>query len=64
MNAKEQADFLTAANQTFDRINAEYAERKRQGKMPLSRNELIKELKTNAELRAAVRDVLAEEVMP
>ena len=63
MNAKEQADFLTAANHVFDEIDQEVAVRKAAGDYPLNRKRLIKELKTNPELRAAVRAVLAEEVM-
>jgi hypothetical protein len=54
---------LTALNHECDRIDKGIAELRAEGKYPLSRNRLIEELKTNAELRQAVRDVLLEEVL-
>jgi len=54
---------LTTLNHQFSRVDEEVARLKAEGKYPLNRERLIEELKTNAELHQAVRDVLSEETL-
>jgi hypothetical protein len=60
MSSQDTANTLTALNHECDQIDGRVAKLKAEGKYPLSRNRLIEELKTNTELRQAVRDVLLE----
>ncbi len=50
-----------ALNLEFDRIDANNAKSQREGNYPVSRNCLIEKLKTNPELRAAIKEVLTDE---
>jgi hypothetical protein len=61
MDSKEMSNFLTAANQMLDQEYEQVKKLQRDGKYPLNRERLIEELKSNPELRQAVRDVLSEQ---